>query len=271
MFCISLEVTTRLTSYSDYWRGEGPMSICGSATPGSEAKPSGGTGMELLEAMRTTPATREFASEPISDAVLHRLLDHARFAPSGGNRQGWRVIAVRDPGKRRRLRELVQTGWREYMAQLEKGLVPFAAGEGGVVSRPAIDLEAARATPRPNPFFDRLDQAPALLAVCADLGVLSFVDALSGHPSIAGGASIYPFVHNLLLAARGERLGGVMVTLICREEPAVRELLGIPAHFALACLVALGRPARQVRRLRRRPVEEFATLDRFDGPPLRER
>jgi hypothetical protein len=74
-----------------------------------------------------------------------------------------------------------------------------------------------------------------------------------------------------LLAARGEGLGGVIVTLICREESAVRELLRIPDRFALACLVALGRPARAVTRLRRRAVEEFATVDGFDGPPLRER
>jgi nitroreductase len=224
--------------------------------------------MDLLEAMRTTPATREFADEPISDATLYRLLDSARFAPSGGNRQGWHVIAVRDREKRRRLRELVQTGFREYVAHLEQGLVPFAAPEGGRLERPAIDLAAARAQPRPSPFFDRLDEVPALLAICADLGVISFVDGLGARQSLAGGASIYPFAHNLLLAARGEGLGGVIVTLICREEVAVQELLGIPPRFALACLVALGRPARRVTRLRRRPVEEFATLDRFDGPPL---
>jgi nitroreductase len=225
--------------------------------------------MDLVEAMRTTPATREFSDEPISDAQLYRLLDHARFAPSGGNRQGWRVIVVRDAAKKRRLGELVQTGWREYAAHLEQGLVPFAAPAGRRIESPAIDLAAARARPRPSPFFDRLDAVPALLAVCADLGVLSFMDAFTGRQSIAGGASIYPFVQNLLLAARGEGLGGVMITLICREEAAVRELLGMPERFALACVVALGRPARRITRLRRRAVEEFASLDRFDGPALR--
>jgi nitroreductase len=228
-------------------------------------------GPDLYEVMRTTPATREFTANPVDDAAIYRLLDCARFAPSGGNRQGWRVISVRDPAKRRRLRDLLQTGWREYVAHLEQGLVPFAAPEGGRLERPAIDLAAARARPRPNAFFDRLDEVPALLAVCADLGVLSFMDAFTPRQSLAGGASIYPFVHNLLLAARGEGLGGVLITLICREEPAVRELLGIPPRYALACLVALGRPARRISKLKRRPVEEFATLDRFDGPPLRER
>ena len=56
--------------------------------------------MELYDAMRTAFAAREFTGEPVPDEVLHRILDNARFAPSGGNRQGWRVIVVRDPAKR---------------------------------------------------------------------------------------------------------------------------------------------------------------------------
>ena len=42
--------------------------------------------MELLEAMRTTFSCRDFTDEPVTDDQLHRILDAARFAPSGGNR-----------------------------------------------------------------------------------------------------------------------------------------------------------------------------------------
>ena len=47
--------------------------------------------------MRCAPSTRRFTDEPVPDEVLERVFDNARFAPSGGNRQGWRVIVVTDP------------------------------------------------------------------------------------------------------------------------------------------------------------------------------
>jgi len=222
--------------------------------------------MELRDVMRTTPATREFTGEPVDRAVVRDLLDVARFAPSGGNRQGWRVIVLDDPEVRRHVRDLYVLGWREYMAHTREGLVPFAAGDDGRWNGPAVDLEEARATPAPTPFADHLDEVPVLLLVLADLTALATIDNGLDRQGIAGGASVYPFVHNLLLAARDVGLGGVMTTVLARQEPAVRDLLGIPQRFAIASLVALGHPARQVTKLHRAEVEEFTTVDRFDGP-----
>ncbi len=100
--------------------------------------------MDVIEAMRTTGACREFTPEPVDDATLWRLLDVARFAPSGGNRQPWRVVVIRDPDRRRAIAELYAVGWREYWAHVERGLVPFAPGADGRWQGPAVDLEAAR-------------------------------------------------------------------------------------------------------------------------------
>jgi nitroreductase len=224
--------------------------------------------VELYEVMRTTPATRAFTSQAVPDAVVHRILDHARFAPSGGNRQGWHVILLRDAAIRRRIRELYSLGWREYMAHVDLGLVPFAPREHGRWSGPAIDLDAARKTPRPHDFADTLDTVPVLLLLIARLSALACVDNGLDRQSIVCGASIYPFAHNILLAARNEGLGGVLTSVLVREEDAVRELLGIPDDHAIAGLIALGKPAQTVRTLRRRPVDQFTTVDRFDGPSL---
>ena len=107
--------------------------------------------MDLSEVMRTAGAAREFTLEPVDDAVLHRVLDHARFAPSGGNRQGWDVIVVRDPAIRAAVRDLCVLGWREYMAHVEQGLVPFAPTDDGRWTGPAVDLDApARSSTRPR-------------------------------------------------------------------------------------------------------------------------
>ena|SRR5882757_977110 len=222
--------------------------------------------MELYEAMRTTPATREFTEEPVSDEVLRRMLDNARFAPNGGNRQGWRVLVLKDPALRTRIRELYQLGWREYVAHVRQGLVPFAVKENGRWTGPAIDLAAARETPAPDAFGDNLEHVPALLLVLAEFGALATVDNGLDRQSIVGGGSIYPFCHNLLLAARNEGLGGVITSVLMREEPAVKELLGIPDGFGVAALIAIGHPRKVITKLRRAAVEDFTAVDRFDGP-----
>lgn len=221
--------------------------------------------MELRDVMRTTPATREFTDAPVSDGVLHGILDAARFAPSGGNRQGWHVIVVRDTETRRRLRDLYVLGWRVYMAHVMAAKVPFAPGDDGRWHGPAVDLDEARRTEAPNRFADRLDEVPVMLVVTVDLRALAVTDNGLDRQSIVGGGSIYPFTHNILLAARDAGLGGVMTTVICRQEPAVKDLLGIPEPFAVAGLVALGQPVKEITRLRRDPVEAFTTVDRFDG------
>ena len=61
--------------------------------------------MELYEVMRTTFACREFTGDPVPPEVLYRIIDNARFAPSGGNRQGWRVINITEPGLREGIAE----------------------------------------------------------------------------------------------------------------------------------------------------------------------
>lgn len=218
--------------------------------------------------MRSTGAIREFTDEPVSDEMLHQILDTARFAPNGGNRQGWHVIVLRDPEVRARVRDLYVLGWREYTAHTREDRVPFAPGPDGRWTAPAVDLDAARATPAPNRFGDHLDTAPVLLVVAVDLTALAVTDNGLDRQSIVGGGSIYPFCHNILLAARDVDLGGVMTTVLARQEPAARELLHLPDGWAIAALVVLGHPVKQITKLRRDPVEAFTTVDRFDGSPF---
>ena len=107
-----------------------------------------------------------------------------------------------------------------------------------------------------------------LLVLCVDVRELSVTDVALPRTSIVGGASVYPFAQNILLAARGEDIGGVLTTALCASEPAVRELLGLPGHYAVACLLVLGRPRNSRVPLTRLAVEGFTTIDRFDGPAL---
>jgi nitroreductase len=230
--------------------------------------------LDLIETLRSTGAVREFTAEPIEDAVVHRLLDTARFAPSGGNRQGWRVIVVKDPASRLALRDLYLDGWYEYLAISSAGLVPWAPITDRVAEAEAAghahefaDAAAAEAASGATPgLAETLHTAPALLLLLADLSAVAAVDRDHDRYTLAGGASIYPFAWNLLLAARAEGLGGVITTMPIRRESDVRRLFSIPGSCAVAALIVLGRPVRAARRLRRLPVEEFAWADRYGGP-----
>jgi nitroreductase len=220
--------------------------------------------MDLLEVMRTTFSCREFADEPVPDAALHRILDAARFAPSGGNRQGWRVVVVRDRKVRERMAELVKPIMRRYVAETMAGEAPFNA----LVPSKVDDATVAK-TPLPDATWRPLVDAPVVLVVGLDLARVTSFDRHLPRPGVVSGASVYPFVWNLLLAARTEGLAGVITTYLAPNEGEVRGLLGLPESFALAAAVPLGRPKKALTRLRRNPVESFARLERWDGEPLR--
>ncbi|MEO6469850.1 MAG: nitroreductase family protein [Acidimicrobiia bacterium] len=223
--------------------------------------------MELLTALTTTGAFREFTPEPVVDADLERVLEIARFAPSGGNRQGWRVIVVKDPAIRRGLRDLYLDGWYQYLAQRAAGLTPWSPTADRAVEAAAIEhaTEIAESA-SPDDFSERLHEVPVLLAIVVDLGELAAVDRDLDRYSFVGAASVYPFVWNLLLAARELNLGGVLTTMATRRETDANALLGVPADHALAGLVALGHPVRTFSRLTRADVSSFTTVDGFDGP-----
>lgn len=221
--------------------------------------------MELLEAMRTTPSTREFTDDPVPDEVLYKILDDARFAPNGGNRQAWHVIVVRDPATKQRIAELYDLGMREYMAFNRAGLVPFAAVDAHKNGPPPVDLEEARGIPLPMDasYFATV---PVLLVILLDLASVAAVDTGLDRLSLATGGSVYPLAHNVLLAARAAGYGGHLTTVLARQEPALRELLGYDLPFALATMIPLGKPVKEITKLRRAKVEEFTTVERFDGP-----
>lgn len=211
--------------------------------------------LPLRDALRTTGAVRAFTDEPVPDALLHDVLDDARFAPSGGNRQPWRVAVVRDTAVRTELAGLMRTVWEEYVGANATGVTAFAFGR-------SIDAPPIAA---PNPLLDGIDRVPVVLAVAADLHRIAMMDGNLERPPLTGGASVYPFCWSIVLAARSRGLGGVITTFLSRAEPAAAPLLGLPPDHALVATIFLGFPVHQPTKLSRHPVNSFATVDRFDG------
>lgn len=218
---------------------------------------------DLLEVMRTTFAAREFTDAPVPDDALARILDDARFAPSGGNRQGWRVIVVREPATKRALAQLALPTMKRYVAQVAAGESPWNTVNPTRLS-PA-QIEAAQVPAR---LLGALAEAPVLLVVCVDLALVAAFDSQLARVGVIGGASVYPFVWNILMAANAEGFGGTLTTFCTGAEPEVQKLLGIPPQFALAAVLPIGVPVKRLTQLRRKPVRELATRERFDGDAL---
>jgi nitroreductase len=216
--------------------------------------------MDLYEAMRCAPTSRRFTGEDVAPAAIERALENARFAPSGGNRQGWRVVVVRDPELRRALQDLYLPRWRAYIEQ---------TGAATMMREPeGYDPRRVRVVRLADEYAQRLAELPVHLVVGVRMDDVLATDEQLDRTSIVGGASIYPFVQNLLLALRAEGLGAAMTTLLVPAEEEVKRLLEIPEEIALACHVGVGHRADPwPARLARHPVPEFAFADRY-GTPL---
>ena len=160
--------------------------------------------MDLSEIMRTNGTCRYYKSDEVSDILLAQVLDAARWSPSGGNRQPLRFIAVRDLEKKRRLKALYLPIWNDYVKGID-------AGENRVQARPKIVEDA-------DYFANHMDEIPIMLVVCARLADVHPTDAALERLSIVGGASIYPGVQNVLLAAREQGLGTALTTLLCAVD-----------------------------------------------------
>lgn len=182
-------------------------------------------------------AHRAFTDEPVGDDQVARLLATAVTAPSAENRQPWEFVVVRDPRLRARIGELTARAWEGGARRWSEGRLPDAllaevdAGARGGVSG-----------------------APVLIVVCADLD--RTLEATVG-------ASIFPAIQNLLLAATAEGLGSALTTLPTVFGDELASLLGLPDTVRPVAVVPVGHPARALGAPRRQPFEDHAHRDRF--------
>lgn len=207
----------------------------------------------LYAAMSTLRAVRRLRPDPVPDEVLRRVLEAARWAPTGGNAQPWRVVVVRDAAKKQRLGALYAERWAAYSAQ-HRELVATAPE--------AVRERTERMLASGNHLAAHFGETPVVLVFCFDPRNMAITDAGLARVSVVGGASIYTAVQNALLACRAEGLGCVLTTLLCECEPEVRELLEIPEPWGTAAAVPIGYPLlRGHGPISRRPVEKLAFLD----------
>jgi nitroreductase len=209
--------------------------------------------IELYEAMRTLRAVRRLRPDPIPDDVLRRVLEAATWAPSGGNRQAWRVIAVKDPARKQHLGELYKRIAKPFMGSYRDRLASLPESERAQTEKMLrAGLHLA----------EHFGEAPVVCIFCFHPDGLAVTDFDLSRISVVGGGSIYPAVQNFLLACRAEGLGCVLTTLLCKVEPEVRKVLEIPQPWGTAAAVPIGYPQlRGHGPISRRPVEQMAFVD----------
>ena len=178
----------------------------------------------------TQRAIRRFEPRDVDDALIEKVLAAATRAPSARNAQPWRFIVVRDVETKRQLGAIFD----------ELGQQLYGAG-----------------APDHTPWAE----VPVLVVVCSEY---TFGTSESGVAAL--GASIYPAVQNLLLAAHVLGLGTVLTTRWKSRETELRPLLGLPETMAVHAIVPMGWPAVSVGRSRRRPVREITSRERFGEP-----
>ena len=210
--------------------------------------------MSFTDVISTTRSIRRIKPDPVPVDALERVLQAAVWAPSGGNRQPWRMVVVRDHAVKRQLRDLYVDEWAAYV-EFNMHNVRNAPQE--IKDRTAAGLAPGTA------LADTLDQVPVIVMFVHDARLIYVTDNELGRTSVVGGASLYPAVQNLLTAARAEGLGGVLTTLICRREPEVKEILNLPKDWAVHAMVPLGWPRGGHGPLTRMPLESMVHYDRW--------
>ena len=207
---------------------------------------------DFYSLLSTTRSIRRIKNDPVDPDMLDRVCRAALWAPSGGNRQLWRIILVTDPGLKRSISTLYADEWAKY--------VDFNISRLG--DQPEEVLAKVRAQyGTGTALAENLVDVPVVAFFVHDPGALYVTDAGLGRHPVVGGASLYPAVQNFLLAARAEGLGGVLTTLICSREHELRELLGFPDGWGVHAMVPLGHPKGRHGPLQRAPLTDMVHRD----------
>jgi nitroreductase len=202
----------------------------------------------LLEGLVTTRAIRRYRDEPVPDAALRDILFAATRAPSGSNRQPFRFIVLTDSEVASRAKTLIARGARsiwEGKRKTDQYDQRSGQDERSPKARMARTMDA---------YVDNFERVPALILPCL---------VRYREPTPMEGASLYPAVQNLLLAARALGYGGVITGFQGLVEQELKELLGIPEEVFIGCTISLGKPVGHHGPVRRRPMAELVYGDNW--------
>src|SRR5215469_1564814 len=203
----------------------------------------------LFDAMRTMRAMRRLKTVLVPDELIREIIEAGTCAPSGGDTQHWRFIVVKDPETKKQLQIRYKRAFEDLKERFHAAPPP-----PGKTEAQKNRMLAAR-----DHLTEHFHEAPVLI-VCCLVG-----DSGSG---VAAGASIYPAVQNMLLAARALGLGATLTTRHLLYANEVDQILGLPPEAKTFAIIPIGYPLGNFGPLSRAPVEQVTFLDRWGAKYL---
>jgi nitroreductase len=203
--------------------------------------------MEFFDVINTQRAMRRLKPDPVPDEDVWKLLDAAIHAPSGGNLQAWNFMVVRDQAKKQQIAEWYLDGWTKVY--------------GGRRDAMLADERQARMYRSADYLANHLAEVPVLIIAC---------QRNIGGADLSAGASIYPAVQNIMLAARALGLGTTLTSLHRLHERDVKQLLGIPDDVDTYALIPVGYPRGKFGEPARMPAEKVTYWETWGDRRARE-
>jgi nitroreductase len=204
--------------------------------------------MDLNEALYTTRAMRRVKPDAIPDEVVQSMLDAAIRSPSGSNSQNWRWLTVTDRLAMAELARLYLEAWDELNSTFYAGAKEAAVARG--------DETILRVMSSSQWLADNFKDTPLLV--------------LPYHRNDPSGASIYPGIWSLMLAARSHGVGTTLTTVLGIFRPTeVAELLGVPLDkgWQNAAAIPCGYPLGRWGLAKRAPVHQVVYEEHWGTTP----
>lgn len=240
-----------------------------------------GSDERIFDVMYQCRAMRRLKPDPVPDEMLLRLVDAALQGPSGSNAQNWAFVIVREPAQKRRIQAPWQRAWRFYRDTFARAdLRPHedAGGREGMMR--AADYLADHLHEVPALIFVAVQRDEAFSRVVTSPGTLRkavqhlgpaatarFLASGLRTSALADGATAYPAVQNLLLAARALGLGSVLTTLHFFLPGEFERVIDLPPSATLAAIVPVGFPRGRFGPVSRPDVRSVVSWDRWQHRP----
>jgi nitroreductase len=205
-------------------------------------------GTDVFEIMHTTRAMRRLKPDPVPDALIRKILEAGTCAANGGNFQRWRFLVVKDPA----IKKAVQVWYKKAFDEVIGPRYASSALPPGVTAE-----RYARQHTAVEYLTEHFHEAPVWIVACLEE---------RGAPTRWSGASIYPAVQNMLLAARALGLGATLTTRHLLYEKEAEAALGLPPGVHSYAILPIGWPMGNFGPVGRGPLSEFVYADRWGQP-----